>query len=65
MILQPAWSRGGCQMVKSIYRWLLLSWPILLIHRASRGLHKAYFREFDPFGEFSGAGAKLLDDQSP
>jgi hypothetical protein len=38
-------------MRNRLYRWFLLSWPVQLIHTASRRLYEAFFREFDPFSD--------------
>ena len=52
----------GLKMLRSLYRWWLVSWPVSLIHAASRRLHEALFREFDPFEEFSDAAARSKPD---
>ncbi len=38
-------------MLKKLYRWWLISWPVEMIHRASRRLGNAMVWEYDLFGE--------------
>ena len=56
--LPSAGAGEGCQMLRKLYRWWLVSWPVAVVHGLSRRLHDAFHREYDLFGEFNDAGAK-------